>query len=232
MSNAWSAASREPSSAASATSCWTATSCRSVAANASGRSSVRSPMMPPLAGDRAHLDRAVGGQRGDEIVVRAGSPTRCAPGSPVIAARRIGRSGSLVSHCQNASRSHVARDDRVGDVVDHVAHASSGGRGSLSAPRARPPRGSTRPRGCRSSRSRHRTGRADSARTRTSRRRRSFSARNGVVQIGGDVGAGRRVARGDERGEMVEAGGPALDRPPEQAARSAAARARPRDTAR
>ena len=42
-------------------------------------------------------------------------------GSPVIAARRIGRSGSLVSHCKNASRSHPPLGDRVGDVVDHVA---------------------------------------------------------------------------------------------------------------
>ena len=156
-SSAWSAASRDPSNAASATSCWIATSWRSVAVNASGRSSVRSPTIRSPLGDRAHLDRAVGGQRGDEVVVRQDrrrdafglAGDRGAQDRPQRLAR-LPRQERLEVHRRRAmivsTTSSIMR-----------AHLLLARRGSPSAARARPLRGSTRPRGCRWSRSRRRT---------------------------------------------------------------------------
>ena len=98
-------------------------------------------------------------------------------GSPEIAARRIGRSASSVTHAQERLEVERARDDRVDDLVDHRPHRVLAGRDVERLRCIRSPTGSIRPHGCRSSRRSRRSGRADASRTRTSRRRRLRAGR-------------------------------------------------------
>ena len=136
-------------------------------------------------------------------------------GSPVIAARRIGRSGSLVSHCQNGIEVERAGDDRVGHLVDDVPHLLLAREEVL---RLRVLHGFpvVLPGVAVAGRDHHTEPLVQVADERERLAVVVAQRVHGLVQARGEVVPRRRVGGGDERGEMVEPGGAALDRRAEQ----------------